>query len=225
MNFNIEFMLIQAPVILFALTVHEFCHAWVANYLGDDTARKQGRLTLNPIAHLDVLGTILMFLVGFGWARPVPVNALNFKDPKKGMLLVASAGPLSNVLMAIIAGILLRLYLPNLLNEGHSVSGLESTFLIVLILTLLYGVALAVFNMLPIPPLDGSRVLYGILPDRHAKTYIRLEPYGMIVLFGLFIFGRQVLSYVLWLPVSIISSIFSGFSYTQLWSIISYLSG
>ncbi len=100
MNSYIKLLLIQAPVILFALTVHEFCHAWVANMLGDDTAKRQGRLTLNPIAHLDVLGTILMFVVGFGWARPVPINPLNFKNPRKGMLLVALAGPVSNLIMA-----------------------------------------------------------------------------------------------------------------------------
>ena len=107
MDFNLKLILIQAPVILFALTVHEFCHAWVADMLGDDTAKRQGRLTLNPIAHLDVLGTILMFVAGFGWAKPVPVNPLNFENPRKGMLLVAIAGPMSNLVVAIVAGMIL----------------------------------------------------------------------------------------------------------------------
>jgi Zn-dependent protease len=240
MEFNFKLLLIQAPVILFALTVHEFCHAWVADFLGDDTARRQGRLTLNPVAHLDVLGTILMFVAGFGWARPVPVNPMNFKNPRTGMLLVAVAGPLSNLIMAVVAGGLLRFIIPGLTGVGldspgpgvvierevgTAVSGVVMIVsLAMIILTLQFGVALAVFNMVPIPPLDGSRVLYGLLPEYQAYIYSRFEPYGMLILFALFIFGGRVFSHVLWYPVSILTEVFSGYNYFQLWNIVRYVS-
>ncbi len=226
MDFNLKLILIQAPVILFALTVHEFCHAWVADLLGDDTAKRQGRLTLNPIAHLDPLGTVLMFIAGFGWAKPVPVNPVNFKDPRKGMLLVAVAGPASNLVMAIAAGLLLRFTIPNLtgVELNSTFSSVIAVSLVMIILTLQFGIALAVFNMIPIPPLDGSRVLYGILPQNQAYAYSRFEPYGMLILFGLFIFGGRVFSYVLWYPVSALTEIFSGYNYFQLSSIIRYIS-
>ncbi|MGQ0792966.1 MAG: site-2 protease family protein [Deltaproteobacteria bacterium] len=219
MEFNFQLLLIQAPVILFALTVHEFCHAWAADVLGDDTAKAQGRLTLNPIAHLDPLGTLLMFIAGFGWARPVPVNTANFKDPRRGMLLVALAGPASNLVMAIIAGLALRFLIPSLtgVELGSAVSGFLSVTTIVIILTLQFGIALAVFNMIPIPPLDGSRVLYGLLPEKQAYAYSRFEPYGMILLFALFIFGGRIFSYILWGPISVLTEALSGYSYFQLW--------
>jgi Zn-dependent protease len=217
-NSYIKLLLIQAPVILFALTVHEFCHAWVANMLGDDTARRQGRLTLNPIAHLDVLGTILMFVVGFGWARPVPINPLNFKNPRKGMLLVALAGPVSNLIMAIAAGIALRFIIPHLaiVELGSTLSGVTAVSLVMIILTLQFGLALAIFNMIPIFPLDGSRVLFGLLPEKQAYAYSRFEPYGMFIIFALFIFGGQIFSYILWYPISIFTHVLSGYNYFQL---------
>lgn len=222
MDFNFQLLLIQAPVILFALTVHEFCHAWAADLLGDDTAKRLGRLTLNPIAHLDPLGTILMFIAGFGWARPVPVNPSNFKDPRKGMVLVALAGPASNLVMAIVAGLILRYVVPSFstMDVNASVSGFVSVSIVVIILTLQFGVALAIFNMIPIPPLDGSRVLYGLLPEKQAYAYSRFEPYGMIILFALFLFGGKAFSYVLWYPISIITELLSGYSYLQLWRAI-----
>lgn len=218
MNFNLNFLLIQVPVILFALTVHEFCHAFVADKLGDDTAKRQGRLTLNPVAHLDVLGTILMFLVGFGWAKPVPVNSSNFTNPRRGMLLVAIAGPISNFVMAIFAGIVLRFVIPVVGGAELALSSSKviSVVIVMIILTLVYGLALAIFNMIPIAPLDGSRVLYGLLPEKYADSYSRFEPYGMIVLFALFIFAGEVFSYVLWYPVSILAELLSGFNYPQL---------
>ncbi len=218
MNFNIKLLLIQAPVILFALTVHEFCHAWVANMLGDDTAKRQGRLTLNPVAHLDVLGTILMFIAGFGWARPVPINPLNFKKPRRGMLLVALAGPVSNSIMAIVAGVTLRFIIPHIagVEVGSTLSGVMSISLVMIILTLQFGLALAIFNMIPIAPLDGSRVLFGLLPERHAYVYSRFEPYGMLILFAIFIFGDRIFSYILWYPISIFTKALSGYSYFQL---------
>ncbi|MGE0370209.1 MAG: site-2 protease family protein [Candidatus Dadabacteria bacterium] len=226
MNFdflkNIDLLLIQAPVILLSLTVHEYFHGWTANKLGDPTAKMRGRLTLNPIAHLDILGTILMFIVGFGWAKPVPIDPRNFKDPKKDTILVAIAGPLSNLAMALAAGLALRFMIPKLVSGEISSEGIYSVIVIILILTLVYGIALAVFNMIPIPPLDGSRVLYGILPDRYAYAYSRFEPYGVFFLFALFIFGGGIFKYLL-VPLSYLSVMLSGYTYSTLWGIISAL--
>lgn len=226
MNFdflkNIDLILIQAPVILLSLTVHEYFHGWTANRLGDPTARMQGRLTLNPIAHLDIFGTILMFLVGFGWAKPVPINPRNFTNPKKDTILVAVAGPLSNLAMAIGAGLLLRYIVPKMITGEVGSEGFYSILTIMLILTLIYGIALAVFNMIPIPPLDGSRILYGILPDNYAYAYSRFEPYGVMFLFALFIFGGGIFKYLLY-PVSLITVSLSGYSYGTLWGIIEAL--
>jgi Zn-dependent protease len=226
MNFdflkNIDLLLIQAPVILLSLTVHEYFHGWTANKLGDPTAKMQGRLTLNPIAHLDILGTILMFAVGFGWAKPVPIDPRNFKDPKKDTILVAIAGPLSNLVMALAAGLALRYMIPKMVSGEISSEGIYPVIAIILILTLVYGIALAVFNMIPIPPLDGSRVLYGILPNRYAYAYSRFEPYGVLFLFALFIFGGGVFKYLL-VPLSYISVMLSGYNYSTLWGIISAL--
>lgn len=226
MNFdflkNIDLLLIQAPVILLSLTVHEYFHGWTANKLGDPTAKMQGRLTLNPIAHLDILGTILMFAVGFGWAKPVPIDPRNFKDPKKDTILVAIAGPLSNLVMALAAGLALRYMIPGMVSGEISSEGIYPVIAIILILTLVYGIALAVFNMIPIPPLDGSRVLYGILPNRYAYAYSRFEPYGVLFLFALFIFGGGVFKYLL-VPLSYISVMLSGYNYSTLWGIISAL--
>lgn len=218
-NINFNLLMIQAPVILLSLTVHEYFHGWTANKLGDPTAELRGRLTLNPIAHLDVLGTILMFVVGFGWAKPVPINAMNFKDAKKGTLLVAIAGPLSNLATAVVAGIILRPMIPKVLTGEIAAGSLESLLVIILVLALVYGIALAVFNMIPIPPLDGSRVMYAVLPDKLLYPYSRFERYGVLLLFALFIFGGGVFRYLLY-PLSYISMLFSGYTFNTLWGIV-----
>ena len=223
-NINFNFIIIQAPVILLSLTIHEYFHGWTANKLGDPTAKLRGRLTLNPIAHLDVFGTILMFVVGFGWAKPVPINAMNFKDPKKGTLLVAIAGPLSNLATAIVAGVILRPLIPKVLTGEIAPGSLDSIFVIILVLALVYGIALAVFNLIPILPLDCSRVLYAVLPDKYVYYYSRFEPYGVLLLFGLFIFGGGIFRYLLY-PLSYISVLFSCYSYGNLWNIIGLLLG
>jgi Zn-dependent protease len=221
-NINFNLLLIQAPVILLSLTVHEYFHGWTANKLGDPTAKLRGRLTLNPIAHLDVLGTILMFVVGFGWAKPVPIDARNFKDPRKGTLLVAIAGPISNLATAVVAGIILRPMIPRILTGEIAPGSIDSIVVIILVLALVYGIALAVFNMIPIPPLDGSRVMYAILPDKYLYPYSRFEPYGVIFLFGLFIFGGGIFRYLLY-PLSYISVLFSGYDFSTLWGIVYHL--
>lgn len=221
-NINIGLILVQAPVILLSLTIHEYAHGWTANKLGDPTAKLRGRLTLNPIAHLDILGTILMFVVGFGWAKPVPINAMNFKDPRKGTLLVAIAGPLSNLATAVVAGFILRAMIPRMITGELVFEGTYVVIPVIIILALVYGIALAVFNMIPIPPLDGSRILYAVLPERELRIYSRFEPYGVLLLLGLFIFGSGVFRYIFY-PVSILSEIFSGYSFGELWGIIELL--
>ncbi|MCL4245596.1 MAG: site-2 protease family protein, partial [Candidatus Dadabacteria bacterium] len=146
----------------------------------------------------------------------------NFKDPKKDTILVAIAGPLSNLVMALAAGLALRYMIPKMVSGEISSEGIYPVIAIILILTLVYGIALAVFNMIPIPPLDGSRVLYGILPNRYAYAYSRFEPYGVLFLFALFIFGGGVFKYLL-VPLSYISVMLSGYNYSTLWGIISAL--
>ncbi len=208
-HFDIQRILLLVPVALLALTVHEYSHGLVADKLGDNTARLQGRLTLNPLAHLDIIGTILIFLVGFGWAKPVPVNMRNLKDPQRDMMLIALAGPASNLLMALIAGMVLRSWHPDFSSNA---APLMIIVLQLLKLSIVINVALAVFNMIPLPPLDGSRVVYGLLPYDKAITYSKIEPYGVMILFGLFFFGGQVFSSVLWYPISFIIGIITGSS-------------
>ena len=223
MDLNLNFIIIAAPVILFALTIHEYCHALVAYRLGDDTASLQGRLTLNPLMHLDPIGTIMMFIAGFGWAKPVPVNPLNFKDPKKGMLLVAIAGPISNLITAIIAGILLKIILSDPSFSLEANSGTFNTFVLILILNVIFGIVLAVFNMIPIPPLDGSRVLYAYLPDKYADKYALLEQYGMFFLIFIFLFAGSYFRAFLWFPVSILTKLITGYDYYYFNYIINFL--
>jgi len=207
-DFNLKFLIIFVPVILFSLTIHEYAHAYIANKLGDDTAKRLGRLTLNPLKHLDPIGTILLILVHFGWAKPVPVDPRNFKDPKKDMLYVAIAGPISNIITAIISALLLKLMVFNLASSGAF--GAYSEPLIQFLVWMIFiGVVLAVFNMLPIPPLDGSRVLYGLLPDHLTYSIKKIETYGILILFAVILFGGRVFSYILVYPFLKFLDIFS----------------
>lgn len=208
-----ELSLIQRIVVwilpvIFAITVHEVAHGWVARKCGDNTAYQQGRLTLNPMKHIDWFGTIilpgLLLLTGtgfiFGWAKPVPVDARNFKNPRKDMAWVALAGPVSNLLMAIAWALLARL---GVLIKVEAIS-----------LPLIYmGVAgisinlvLALINLLPIPPLDGSRVVTGILPNYWAWQYNRLERYGFIIL--LVLLYTRILNAILEYPMYIAQQMF-----------------
>ncbi len=209
---NILTILLLAPPILLALTVHEFAHAFVANRLGDDTAKQQGRLTLNPLAHLDLLGTIMIFLVHFGWAKPVPVNPYNLRDPKKDMLWVSAAGPLSNMAMAFIFGILIRMTMAaGVTIQSQSILSL---FLIMLFFGLQINLALAIFNILPIAPLDGSKILFGLLPKQYEHYIIPLQKYGPFILIGLILLGRSggvsILGGIIWPFVKFFSIIFAG---------------
>lgn len=185
--------LIIFAVLLFSLTVHEMAHAVTADWFGDPTARRLGRISLNPAVHIDPVGTIMLPLLGllaggfvFGWAKPVPVNPANLKNHRQDFLVIAAAGPASNIIMAIGASMLLGL-VPGGLGASEGMAGVMATFGFAMVqLNLL----LAVFNMLPIPPLDGGNVLAGILPEAVAASYDRLvRPYGFVILIVLMATG------------------------------------
>ena len=178
---------IRLVVLLTALPFHEFAHAWAADKLGDPTARYQGRLTLNPFKHLDLMGSLLMLVAGFGWAKPVPINPRNFKNPKTGMALSAAAGPLSNLLLAYIGMILWNvvLYLQYPLGGGFLLSSLADIFQLIVLLNL----GLAVFNLIPIPPLDGSRLFTVFLPPRQYFQLMQYERYIQLALFAAIFLG------------------------------------
>lgn len=170
-------------VVFCTLPVHEYAHAFVADKLGDKTARLSGRLTFNPMAHIDILGAIMILFVGFGYAKPVPVNPRNFKNPKKGMALTALAGPFSNILMAVVF-----MFLSNVLSLFGS-SLFVQAFYVFFSFAASINIGLAVFNLIPIPPLDGSRVLELLIPDKYYYKFAQYERYIVIVIFGLIIFG------------------------------------
>ncbi|HEV2439429.1 MAG TPA: site-2 protease family protein [bacterium] len=183
---------ITLAAVLVAATCHEFAHALVADRLGDPTPRSLGRLSLNPLVHLDLVGTLFFVVFGFGWARPVPVNPRYFADPRRGMLQVALAGPLANVTVAFVVGALLR---SAVLPGGPLVADALSTLIWI-------NVILAIFNLIPIPPLDGSRVLESLLVGRQALTYAQLRPYGTVLLLVLLytgVVGRIMLPAAQWL--------------------------
>lgn len=188
---NIIYLLYQTTirlvVLLTALPFHEFAHAWAANKMGDPTARFQGRLTLNPLAHLDLMGSLLMLVAGFGWAKPVPINPRNFKNPKKGMALSAAAGPLSNLLLAYIGMVLWKvvLYLEYPFGGNFLLDSLADIFRLIVLLNL----GLAVFNLLPIPPLDGSRLFTVFLPPRQYFQVMQYERYIQLALFAAIFLG------------------------------------
>lgn len=205
---DIQTLLIYIIPLTFAITLHEFAHGWVANQCGDATARMLGRLTLNPIKHIDPMGTILvpivLYFTGspflFGWAKPVPINFNALKYPKRDMILVALAGPASNFIMALLWSFAIMIAL-----------SLESQLLIEMAkFGVVINLVLGVFNLLPLPPLDGSRIVSALLPNNLAYYYNKLEVYGLYIVLALLFFGifqKVILPIVRILQVSIFSAI------------------
>lgn len=213
MSMLLKILIYGLPVIL-AITLHEAAHGFVALHYGDDTAKRLGRVSLNPLRHIDLLGTILLPVlllwsgspVLFGYAKPVPVNFERLRNPRRDSLYVALAGPGMNILLAFISALLVHLLV-------LVPSGAEPVVKEMLTISLLVNVILAIFNMLPILPLDGGRVLTSLLPSRWAASYARLEPYGLFVLVGLLLiplfFGFNFIAWLLAHPIDILVSFIS----------------
>ena len=176
-------MVTRLAAVLLCLTVHESCHGLAAYALGDPTARREHRLSLNPLRHIDWFGLLMMFVAGFGWAKPVPVNPNYFKKPKQGMALTALAGPVSNFLLALLTLLAARIFC-----DVAAYSEANQRILDFLLMVALLSIGLGLFNLLPIPPLDGSTGLFAVLPDRAYNQLMRYERYGMLLLFALVFF-------------------------------------
>jgi len=196
----LTFVLAAIPL-LFSIIIHEVAHGWVAYRMGDPTAKWLGRLSLNPLKHLDPIGTLMLFLFGFGWAKPVPVNFNNFSDTRKGLIFVSSAGILANILFAFFALLFMRLF---------------STFPSGMAFTLVYKVCqfvasiniiLAALNLIPIPPLDGSKILMGMVSRRTQYFLARLEPYGFFIIIGFLYLGilNPLIGFFQWIILTLIS--------------------
>jgi len=211
----LQSLFLMIPPLMLAITVHEVAHGYIAYRKGDYTAKLLGRLTLNPIKHIDPIGTVLFPLmlalsgtgVIFGWAKPVPVNSFNFKSPRKDMVLVSLAGPVSNFLLAMLFALLLRILL---WVPGAGGSSVLVPLAVMLQFGIRISIILGVFNLLPIHPLDGSHIVEGLLPAQKAQAYSRLAPYGWMILIGLMFTGIlwKIIGPLYVLVYVLISSIF-----------------
>ncbi len=219
-------LLLAIPVILFSLSFHEVAHGYIANIMGDPTAKNLGRLTLNPVKHLDPIGTLLMLTVGYGWAKPVPINTRYFKDPRKGMAITALAGPMSNLIIAIASVFVYSLMIALLKVPAIASTLLANTtaFQVYQILYSLFSlsaylnISLAVFNLIPLPPFDGSRIFYYFLPPKWYFAVMKYERYIMI--------GFLVLLYldIVDLPIGFITNLIINF-FDMIFSLIFGLGG
>lgn len=182
---------------MLAIVCHEVSHGYVAWRFGDPTARMLGRLTLNPLKHIDVFGTLMIFFVGIGWAKPVPVVYENLRNPKRDMIWVAAAGPITNIILATVSAFLLRgvVTFADPASPGSPLAMLIEPVVLMLAFSVYINLLLAIFNMIPVPPLDGGRVLTGLLPYRQAVALSRIEPYGMIIIIAL-VFFTNIFSYI-----------------------------
>ena len=179
-----EALVLLIPTLIFALSFHEFAHAWMAYRCGDNTAARMGRLTLNPLAHLDIFGSMMILFVGFGWAKPVPVDSNSLNNPRIDMMKVAAAGPISNLLLAFAGGLIFRF-----LSNTPIFS--ESILLMVYYFTYI-NISLAIFNLIPVSPLDGSQIFSGYLVKSNPQLAWKIQSYGPQVLFGVILFGYLI---------------------------------
>jgi Zn-dependent protease len=196
----VTFLLLAIPL-LYSIIIHELAHGWVAYRMGDPTAKYLGRLTLNPLKHLDPIGTAMLFIFGFGWAKPVPVDFTRLSHSRLGLILVASAGIVANMIFAFVAVLLLRL-----LSPAPSSSIGQLLYFLAQI-----NIMLASFNLIPIPPLDGSKILMGFLSERLQYALSRLEPYGFFIIIGLLYLGAldPVIHFFRWIILTLIALLLS----------------
>lgn len=200
---SITELIIRLPVVLFAITIHEYAHGKAALSMGDPTARDAGRLTLNPLPHIDPIGALCLFLIGLGWAKPVPVNVGYFKNPKRDTILMALSGPIANLSAAFVAGLFIR-YL-----------WLEWGFYQYILIELIFiNVGLGVFNLLPIPPLDGSHVVENLLSPKAAQTYLRLGKYLILAFMGIMLlehfYNMNIIGKIIGPPIIYLVRLFGG---------------
>ncbi len=180
--FNFQEMLFRLPIIFMAITIHEYAHGYAAFKMGDPTAKMQGRLSMNPLAHMDLIGALAMLLLGFGWAKPVPINPNNFRDRKKGTVIVSLAGPLSNIFLAILGAVIYGLLLRFNINIGNVSEIFAVALMGIFGQMMVLNVSFAVFNLIPFPPLDGSKILGAILPWKYQYKIMQYERYAFPVL-------------------------------------------
>lgn len=196
-NFLFKLSIMLVPGML-AIVCHEVSHGYIAWRYGDPTARMLGRLTLNPLKHIDIVGTLMIFFIGIGWAKPVPVVFENLRNPKRDMIWVAAAGPVTNITLATVSAFLLRglVAMENPALSASPLAMLTEPVILMLAFSVYINLLLAIFNMIPVPPLDGGRVLVGLLPNRQAAAWSRIEPYGMVIIIVL-VFFTNIFSYVI----------------------------
>jgi len=222
-NFFLKLSIMLVPGLM-AITCHEVSHGFIAWLRGDHTARLEGRLTLNPLKHLDIIGTIMIIVIGIGWAKPVPVNYHNLRNPKRDMIWVAAAGPITNMLLAAISALFLRSIVA--LSAPIADSSWLQLFLDPIVLMLAFSIyinlLLAIFNLLPIPPLDGGRVMVGLLPYRQAAALARIEPYGMIIIIVL-VFFTDAFRYLLYPVLNLGIQLLAGADSKMVFAVTQYL--
>ena len=196
-QFFLKVSILLVPALM-AITCHEVSHGYIADRFGDNTARSMGRLTLNPIKHMDVFGTLMVFVVGIGWAKPVPVNFNNLRHPKRDMIWVAAAGPITNFLLASVSALAMRLLVNGTVGiaEGSPLAAVIAPVTLMLAFSVYINLLLALFNLIPVPPLDGGRVAVGLLPYGLSAALSRVEPFGMIIIIAL-VFFTDAFNYVI----------------------------